>query len=664
MDPRLLKLTFGAFLAFHGAVSVQSLLPHETEDAVEVACRDLIDVLGENGGYIAAPTHCIQVGTPPENVLAMLRVILGAQGYASALQAARLEPFRLELDVASPAKAVDVVKALQFPVKNGAEKMIFRLESAGETFYEFEVELALGEAPDWWARLPLQPLLEQRGLQDCTEVTLCSSAVPLVAFEWLRDALLQGSDLLWADDLYRESLRPQLHFTPRRGWNNDPNGLFYFNSTWHLFFQHNPFGTAWGNMHWGHATSSDLLHWHEQPIALFQRSLADMAFSGGGCVDISNTSALAVPGEVPLLLFFTSTGRGECLAYSLDGGVTFHEHAANPLVTHHGRDPKVIWYSYPHNPSGGHWVMIVYEELYPVSQEPAGRGYAIYISPDLKSWRRTDFLPGFFECPELFQLPIEDEPGSTCWAIHGALWKGDPPPDLHSVFLLGDFDGDRFTPLSDPLPAHYGPHFYASQVFSMAQSERAEMGRSVMLGWLMGAAYPGMPFSQGMTLPLELSLRRIGGGASSSSGLRLCFNPVAELDSLRTATNSWHDLDISQAEHALNALPDELLDLHLSLAPTGDAPFEFLLGDQPFSYNPETGEASFAGRVAHLTRAPEPIQLRLVVDRSVVEIFVQDGEVAFASMVLFKLSAPRFALRGPAHIRSLTVHVLKSVWEV
>ncbi len=505
MDAQMLKDTYGERLAFHGGISVQSLLPHEKDITVETTCRYLVRVLGAGGGYIAAPTHCIQAGTPPENVMAMLRGILGAQDADLAMQSARLEIFKLALD--------NEGTSLQLPVKSGAEKVIFVLEAAGEAVYEFEIELALGQAPDWWASLSLQGLLDQLEIEDRSNLLLRTktASIPHGVSEWLNEFVRQGEGIFWAEDLYNERLRPQLHFTPRRGWNNDPNGLVYRDGTWHMFFQHNPYGTAWGNMHWGHAVSKDLMGWEEMPIALYQRSLTDMAFSGSGAAGVSSKDTNKLLAENQLALFFTSTGRGECMAVSKDEGKTFREYGGrgsgsqpgNPLITHQGRDPKVIWYVNPdlENPQeDGHWVMVVYEELVPNPTKADELGYAIYVSNDLVTWRRTDFLPGFWECPELFEMAVDDR---RVWVLYGAVWQG-----MRSVFVMGEFDGECFSPISDPIQAHLGPNFYAAQTFSNAPDERR-----IMLGWLAGADYPGMPFSQGMTVPLELSLRSAGEGS-------------------------------------------------------------------------------------------------------------------------------------------------------
>lgn len=646
MDPLRLKQTYGDRLTFHGAISVQNLLPNSAEIAVEVECRRLGQVFGASGGYIAAPSHSIQVGTPPENVLAMLRGVFsledtGLETYAAALQAARLEPFSLAFNVHRG--------CLYLPVKNGAERIVFELEREGQVIYQFDIELALCEAPDWWACLEIGAFQGEAFVLRTVGIGL-----PRGAFGWLTMSIHQGDELPWAEDLYHERLRPQLHFTPRHGWNNDPNGMVYLEGAWHLFFQYNPYGVTWGNMHWGHAVSRDLVYWQELPIALFPPSLSDMAFSGGALVlpaDIlprPNHDLPPLPPGEGLLISFTSTGRGECLAYSLDGAHTFHEFPNNPVLTHAGRDPKII--IPPPARQSAHAQLSQDESLYTmiVYEEPDAdtRGYALYTSRHLTSWQRTDFLPGYFECPELFQLTVEGSPGERYWVIHGALWQGD-----RSVFQLGQFDCERFIPLGDPLPAHRGPHFYAAQVFSNAPG-----GRIILIGWLIGAAYPGMPFSQGMTLPLELSLRR------TSQGIRLYFNPVPELNELRTRKHAWERLSAPHANHVLSALPGDLLDITLVFGVHDEHPFSLDIGDQQLLYDPQSQQVSFAGSAGQLSGEPATLKLRLLLDRSVVEVFVQDGELAFAAKTLFHPGCPRLEVHSQGTVKSLEVFPLKSIW--
>ena len=537
---------------------------------------------------------------------------------------------------------------LHIPVKNGNPRLTLQIWVEGQMAREFLVELATGEgspdsAVDWWAFYDVSEWMGQDIVIQSVDAHL-----PEAQARWLVNAIQQSGGLIGAEDLYHERYRPQFHFTARRGWNNDPNGMVYHQGEWHLFYQHNPFGTGWGNMHWGHAVSPDLVTWRELPEALYQKSLADMAYSGSAVVDHANTAGFQSGAETPLVVAFTSTGRGECLAYSLDRGRTFQEYPGNPFLAHAGRDPKIIWYEPDHR-----WVMIVYDEpAGPVITPEKGEnqesiGYAIYTSPDLKHWTHQDFIPGFFECPELFELPVADQGGEKAWVMHGNL-----AGQFRSAFVAGTFNGKKFIPAMETAQAHYGPHFYAAQVFNHAPG-----GRIIMVGWLSGPPYPGMPFSQGMTVPLEVSLRRL------SSGLRLCFYPVEELSRLRIGHASGRQLDLASANRLLANVPGELLDIELTLRPAGQAPVRLSIGEEVIVYNPIRLTLTFAGQTARLDPAPGGLALRILVDRSVVEVFANQGEAAFSAITQVPAGEPRLFLEGHLAIPSLTLHALHPIWD-
>jgi len=519
---------------------------------------------------------------------------------------------------------------LRLPVRTGSPLTTARVIAGEQMVREFNIELAPDEPADWWAFYDLSAFEGQT-------LRLELEGADQAAEGYLARAIHRSDTALEAEDLYRERYRPQFHYTPRRGWNNDPNGMIYQAGEWHLFYQHNPFGTGWGNMHWGHAVSRDLLHWHELDEALYQRSLSDMAFSGGGLVDHANTAGFQHGSQPPLVVAFTSTGRGECLAYSNNRGRTLTEWPGNPFLAHRGRDPKIIWYAPERK-----WVLIVYEEL--EGAEEIERGYALYDSPDLKRWRRTDFLPGLYECPELLRLPLDGRPDETRWVIYGARWEG-----ARSTCLIGDFDGQRFSAREENPLAHSGPHFYAAQIFSNAPD-----GRIIMIGWLAGPDYPEMPFGQGMSVPLELSLR------STPGGTRLCFFPVRELTGLRAGTVTGAGLSLEEANRLL-ASAAELLDVELTLRPEG--PLALDVRGHTVAYDPAGRVVSFAGSSARLPDDAGLLRLRVLVDRSVTEVFAQDGLAAFSAITIFADPHQPLRLEGQAAVEEIKIHTLRSTWE-
>ena len=243
------------------------------------------------------------------------------------------------------------------------------------------------------------------------------------------------------------------------------------------------------------------------------REFGDWAFSGSAVVDHDNRSGF-YRGRVkdPIVAAFTSTGRGECIGFYIPdiSRQIFYEYDKNPVVIHQGRDPKLLW----HKPSN-RWVMAVYDEF------EGKQWIAFYSSPDLKKWSFESRIEGFFECPDLFELPVSGKPGESRWVLYAA----------DGAYVLGQFDGKKFTPDSKQKQRVWYGNFYAAQTFSDTPD-----GRRIQIGWGNGIAFPGMPFNQQMTIPCELTLH------SSAEGIRMFARPVAELASLRGKTQSWRDL--------------------------------------------------------------------------------------------------------------------------
>ena len=528
---------------------------------------------------------------------------------------------------------------LHLPVKNGAAKVVLQLRHGDRLLREFEVELGSDAAPDWWACCDLGTQRDQD-----LELTAGGAASAVAVEARLAAGLRLSAEPPGLDGLYHESGRPQFHFTAQRGWNNDPNGLVYCRGQWHLFFQHNPFGITWGNMHWGHAVSSDLVHWTELPTALCQRSLKDMAFSGGGFVDHGNSAGFGTGREDVLMVSFTSTGRGECLAYSPDGGETLVEYGGNPVLRHQGRDPRVVWYA-----PGRKWIMVVYDE-----PEKAWR-YAFYESTDLRTWRFMTAVDGFYECPDLFELPLDGNPAQRQWVLYGAEQR-QAAGRLHvarSSYRVGAFDGRAFTPETPMLNGHLGPNFYAAQSFANAPD-----GRVIMLAWLQGANYPGMPFSQGLTVPLEVSLR------TTPQGPRLSFFPVPELAALRRHTTTLDAPAVAAANAALQESQAELLDLELELALTRESVVVCDVRGTVFTYDAAVETLTAPGVSTPLPMRDGRLSLRFLVDRGVIEAFADGGLVAlsFGGGPPQPAAPVRLDLRGPGRVRRLALAELAPIW--
>ncbi|MEO0448335.1 MAG: glycoside hydrolase family 32 protein, partial [Verrucomicrobiota bacterium] len=489
----------------------------------------------------------------------------------------------------------------------------------GETLVQnFDVALPDGGAPDWVATYSLEPFnLKGKAITIKLQDPNRNSQGLQEAFE----AIKIGDDLPdeTAADL-SAPYRNQFHPAARKGWLNDPNGMVYHDGKYHLYFQHNPFGISWGNMHWAHVTSTDLVHWKHQPVALFQKTTSDMAFSGGGFVDFNNSAGL---GEGTLFVAFTSTGRGECLAYSRDGGVTFTELPENPMVEHKGRDPKIFWYEPEEK-----WVMVVYSEE-PCAETrdgPSGKKqhyhFAFHESKDLRQWKRVGAFTdpdrdAVYECPDLFELEIG---GETKWVLYGAQTK----------YFIGHFDGKTFHKESGPFGGEadfwntqHG-HFYAAQNFSQTPD-----GRVIRIGWLKiqkdyTDRYPKQKTSQALSLPHELQLRGTG------EGLRLASVPVEELKALRV-----EELD------SLKECEGELTEVLIEFERPGW--HELTINGI---------DASFEGKSA-----------RIFTDRTFNEVFADDGLFYKARHRKPEDIDSTQTLVESGTIESLKIFRLKSIWE-
>jgi fructan beta-fructosidase len=511
---------------------------------------------------------------------------------------------------------------LLLPVRTGAPKHRMRFTVGGEVVREFDIELA-GEGPSFQVFSDVATFQGQRLRIEVDEAEGPSILDRIEASDAPPDAA----------NLYRERHRPQFHFTSRRGWLNDPNGLVWHDGEYHLFYQHNPYGWDWGNMHWGHAVSPDLVHWKELPIALYPRQYGDWCFSGSGLVDEKDTSGLGAVGRPPLIVAYTSTGRGECLAFSHDRGRTFREPEGNPVVAHNGRDPKVIW----HEPTK-RWVMAVYDEA------KDRQSIAFHTSPDLRTWTSTSRIDGFFECPDLFELPVDGDPDRRLWVLHAADGR----------YLLGQFDGRAFLPESSEKQTLWHGDFYAAQGYANVPD-----GRRIQIGWGRGIEFPGMPFNQQMTVPCELTLR------STDDGVRLFANPVRELATLRGEGIELVNRDITPLQDPLGAIRGELFDIEAEIL-IGTAPrIGFNLRGVPLVYDARKRELTCRGKVAPLDPIQGRIRLRVLLDRGSIEVFGNDGRVAMSVGVIpddGDQTLGLFADGGPARIASLKVFPMRSAW--
>jgi len=515
---------------------------------------------------------------------------------------------------------------LNLPVRNGAEKRVMRFVVDGEEVYRFDIELAEGE-PDFWVYADLAPF----------QGTRLTAAVDGVAADALA-ALVQSETPVGMDDLYHEIYRPQFHFSSRRGWLNDPNGLVFYDGVYHLFYQHNPYGWGWGNMHWGHAVSRDLVHWEELGDVLYPDHLGTV-FSGSAVVDWQNTTGFQDGDDPPLVLIYTAAGEPhtQCLAYSTDGGETWVKYAGNPVLGHvagRNRDPKVVW----HAPSQ-QWVMALYLVDY---------DYALFGSPDLKTWRKLCdvHLGDATECPDFFELPVDGDPANTRWVFWGA----------NGNYVLGSFDGETFTPETDVLRYTAGGDSYAAQTWSNTPD-----GRRIQIAWLR-VNLPGMPFNQMMAFPCELTLR------TTPEGVRLHSWPVRESQRLYDWGVHWADETLEPGDDLMAeafTLSGDRFDIYAELDPGTATAINFILRGIPVTYNVAQQTLTCAGHVVSVPLVDGMVRLRILMDRASLEIFGADGLVALPIGII-PADEDRglhfYVEGGPTGKFAVGLHTLLSVW--
>jgi fructan beta-fructosidase len=438
---------------------------------------------------------------------------------------------------------------------------------------------------------------------------------------------------------FREALRPQFHFTAPKGWLNDPNGMAYYDGEYHLFYQHNPFGLPWGNMTWGHAVSPDMIHWEHLPLAIHPDNETCTAYSGSAMVDWNNTAGFQTGKEKALIILWTSIGCGQRLAYSNDRGRTWTKWEGNPVIAQEAdaRDPKVFW-----SKAAGKWILAIWTP-------ERGGGISFYGSPDLKAWTWLSIANGYHECPNIWESPVDGNPARTKWVLHGA----------HGQYRTGAFDGIRFTADAGPFAMDWGRNWYASQIFSDIP---AQDGRTLNISWMMGGSFPGMPFNGQMSIPTSLTLKTL------PQGVRLMRMPIKEIEALRVHTDTWKDRTLAPGENLLSGLTGDLYDIEAEFetAAAGAAEFGFRLRDSTVAYKVAEKKLHALDKSADLAPAGGRIKMRILLDRSSLEVFGNDGEVSLTSNfipVAGRNGLQVYATGGSVKIVSLAAHKLRGAWD-
>jgi len=536
-------------------------------------------------------------------------------------------------------------KYLLIPIRIGANKCTVEFEVGGKKVIRCGAELAPdAKSVDFWAYFSIEAHKGQPAV-------ISAEGSKPESFALIR----QSDEIPGQDMLYSESLRPQLRFSQKAGWNNDVNGLVYYEGEWHLFYQYCPTALRHADRFWGHAVSKDLIHWEELPIALSPFIQAKgQCFSGSTVVDHQNTAGFQTGAKPPLVAVFSDfgAGGGEALAYSNDHGRTFTYYDKNPVLKHRGNDPRVIWYEYDKDDQpisaaakklGGHWVMVVYNK-----KPEYGANIAFFTSIDLKNWTLQSHVPGYKECPDILELPVEpsgssdttDDKREKRWVVYGA----------DAQYAVGRFDGKVFTPEHEGKHrVHYGAYF-GSQTFSNPPD-----GRTIQIGWAR-IKMPGMAFNQTFTLPHRLTLRK------TPDGIRMYAAPVKDIAKLRKKSHSAKPVDLADDSGTSLEVSGGLFEIRAEFA-VGKARFVGLdIGGNGITYDVDAGKLNGAP----MNPGDGKVSMQVIVDRPMIEICGNDGAVYITNSRRKRgdVSAVRaFAKGGPARLIKLEVHELQSIWK-
>lgn len=482
------------------------------------------------------------------------------------------------------------------------------------------------------------------------------------------------SNLLFCQEIsiYKEPYRPQFHFTPPSHWMNDPNGMIYVNGTYHLFYQYYPDASVWGPMHWGHAISTDLIHWKHLPIALYPDKLG-WIFSGSAVLDTNNTAGF---GKNAMIAIFTyhndeiwqhgdKKPQSQGIAYSLDEGVTWVKYESNPVLKHSGeqdfRDPKVFWHK-----DSSRWIMTL----------ATGDRIKLYSSLDLKKWQfESEFKPneknelGVWECPDLFEM-FDEKTGKNKWVL--IVNHGDKAPNGGSGgrYFIGDFDGKIFTKTQEPIWLDYGTDFYAAVTFSNMPNNR-----HVLLGWMSNWQYaikvPTEIWRSSMTLPRELTLTSSNGDyyikQSIVSEFKDISKPFFQFSKINNEFVKEYNLQSSKIYFDVKSTKNQKFDISFSNKLDEEFIISFdngMLKSNRINSGKVDFSESFANKVQQLLITDKIYNFSLIIDKSSVEILINDGTYSMTNLFFpseeYKIL--KISNLAKTKINNLKIDTIEGVW--
>jgi sucrose-6-phosphate hydrolase SacC (GH32 family) len=509
---------------------------------------------------------------------------------------------------------------LNIPVGDQARMKLIKININGKSKREFPVQLA-EDSVNYWIYIDVTEFKGKTIELSCPATSKALSRI-------YQDDKINGSD-----SLYKESNRPQYHFTVKRGWSNDINGPIFYDNTYHLFWQSFPFGLSWntGYMYWGHAISKDMLHWTELPPALMLDSLGS-PWSGTAVIDKRNHGGW---GENALVIYYTAfdlvSGKEvQCIAYSTDGGKTFKRYTGNPVIdsnremqTTNTRDPKVFWYV-----PAKVWVMVLFER----------DGMSFYNSRDMRTWEKESHILGLHECPDFFELPVDGNVANMKWVLHGG----------SADYFIGTFDGKKFTPETPEMRYAEGKSWNGEDLLYAAQSfENMPDTRRVQIAWGR-ARHKGMPFTQMMLFPTEFSL------ITTNEGLKLVANPIKEIENLHATSHQWTSLTVNEANEKLQSIQPGPLHIKLD--------FKIANGNNlRLRY-----QGNEILNLAAEELSPGNNMMEILIDKTTAEIFINKGKRYIIQNFNNVTSNDGLVFDsdkyGPGIINHLEVYEMKSIW--
>jgi len=451
---------------------------------------------------------------------------------------------------------------------------------------------------------------------------------------------------------YNQTLRPQFHFTSLKNWHNDPNGMVWYDGEYHLFFQHNPKDTKWGNMTWGHAVSVDMVHWEQLPHAILPYG-GGTIFSGTAVVDQNNTLGKQKGNNKTMVAIFTFAKEPfyQAAAYSTDKGRTFQlVNNGAAIVPNQGfdkgeRDPKVFWHQ-----ASKKWVMVLWvkrgaKEGTP--EEKLGK-VRFFTSDNLTDWTMASDLERewVFECMDFVELPVDGNKDNKKWLLYDASFD----------YEIGNFDGKTFTTDKKVFKGDFGTNFYAAQSFNNSPDDR-----TVMIGWMNQGnnsvfQKAGMPFNQQMSFPTTMELR------TTPEGVRLYRWPVKEVEKLYTKSYKFKNLSVEKTEKKLSSVKAELIDMSIEFEPKNS--IKLTIRGLEVAYDQKSGQFAFGTSKIAAPTIDGKVKLRVLLDRASIELFANEGAAVSTCYAVPEAGNYSISLSadGNTKINSLVINELKSSW--